>query len=310
MKERDSNLDLIRTVAIILVVFTHSLEDSTLSINQNIKFFLYYLCRCGVPLFLLLSGSLVFNKEIKFKKITHMIFVTFFWLFTFNVVSAFVIDRKLFTESNIKELIIKTLQFNGYFKHLWYLKQILLIYVLLFIKSKMPENISTYYIYSLALLFSGIYFDKYNVICFIGLVLTHIGYLIYNKKNIFYINKTYSILTFILSFCLFILSYEKMNLYTTDAWWYWNIFILISSLSLFEILLNIKINNFSKFSEIISKYSFGIYLFHIPCIYLIRTYMPPFYCLLNSITLFFITFSISFFLTFCFKKTKLQKLFI
>ena len=66
---RNHNYDLIRVIAIILVVLCHSLEEAyfgndNTSLQSNLFYILCHsISRLGVPFFLLLTGALLLNKN-------------------------------------------------------------------------------------------------------------------------------------------------------------------------------------------------------------------------------------------------------
>lgn len=312
-KERNINLDLIRTIATILVVYIHCHEfvkmDSSI-LNQ----FLYYLGRCGVPLFLLITGSLVFDKKITIKKLINIYLISFFWCFFFNIINELFYNKNfLFENYNLIDLLKSSVKLNTSTKHLWYLKQILTLYILFFIKSKfdkitLPTSISLLILSMMYTSYLILFFSRPNAVPFIGLLLSTIGYLIY-KKNFISNMKNYIVITlFILAFLLFLLTFNLINKFTADAWWYWNPFILTSSICIFKFLINIKINYGKKIFELISKNSFGIYLFHVFYISLFSKFIHINNKYFTLIILFIITFIISFLTSFCLNKTKLKKI--
>ena len=75
IKKRILNFDFARTLAIIFVVMSHSIETiyinspNTLTFRSNLlESILFFISRLGVPLFLFLTGSLIIKKEFKNKE--------------------------------------------------------------------------------------------------------------------------------------------------------------------------------------------------------------------------------------------------
>ena len=76
--ERNTNLDLIKSVACISVVGLHA-------VSMN-NYTLYYLCDCGVPLFFMVNGYLLLSRErISFRyvfyKLAHILKIVLSWNF-------------------------------------------------------------------------------------------------------------------------------------------------------------------------------------------------------------------------------------
>ena len=77
---RNYSLDLLKCIAIILVVFYHASIS-----NIVIHDFLFPLYSIGVPLFFMINGALLFNKDFStsnhFKKILRIVVLTMIWTF-------------------------------------------------------------------------------------------------------------------------------------------------------------------------------------------------------------------------------------
>ena len=124
MNKRNVNLDLIKAVACICVVGLHAVGMTNYTI--------YYLCDCGVPLFLMVNGYLLLSKEsitysYAFKKILNILKVAFLW----NLLIAlpiFILRHKLV---NPFKLTFDSLFQKGYLWHFWFFGAILIIYILL-----------------------------------------------------------------------------------------------------------------------------------------------------------------------------------
>lgn len=78
MNKRNINLDITRTIAILCVVFCHSVESiykfnlsfarGLSTISKSFMFISFTMGRLGVPLFLFLSGFLLLQKQINDEK--------------------------------------------------------------------------------------------------------------------------------------------------------------------------------------------------------------------------------------------------
>lgn len=110
-KERNNNYDLIRVVAIILVMFCHSLETiyfgiCDLSIQSRIFYLLFHsISRLGVPLFLFLTGTLLLNKNFDdIKDIKHfykhnllnLIIVCLIWYLLYYLLDIYVLKKHFY----------------------------------------------------------------------------------------------------------------------------------------------------------------------------------------------------------------------
>ena len=244
--------------------------------------------RCGVPLFLFLTGYLVLSKQFntaedikKFYK-THvlpLIITCSIWGIIYYITGLIVYKRPC----SIIRLLLELLFFNNYEgSQFWYIPCIVGIYIFIPFVSMTIRNIdkkfmiipllsliyisipatldpilsaikSQYQLYSIAdLSWSG---GQYGILVLIGYLISQTGI----NKNI----RKWAIVTGIISFS-FALWEENFcftHLYAYDIW-YINIAIICVSISIFIIILS---NNKIKSNKIItwiSKNSFGIYLVH------------------------------------------------
>lgn len=122
--KRNVNLDLIKTLACICVVGLHAVGMGNYTI--------YYLCDCGVPLFFLVNGYLLFSKgkidyHYTFHKIFNILKVVFLWNFTITI-PVFVFRHKI---ANPFKLTVNSLLQRGYLWHFWFFGALIIIYLLL-----------------------------------------------------------------------------------------------------------------------------------------------------------------------------------
>lgn len=280
LTKRKFYFDLIKVLAMSMVVFNHS--HSIIS-NKNIIVFiihylLFYLSKCAVPLFFMVSGALLIGKNDSYKKIIERIIrilapsilIFLLWLCLNNI---FKFDDSFFPY------------------WLWYLMALIAIYLTLPFINKMIINIknndykvffflfliipSTFYTINI---FYNIYtkqttiFDNQLINNLITMPIAYfvLGFYLKNKK----INKNlknYSII--LLAFTLVTetvlavsLKQNNLSFFLLDS--YKSLFVLLMSPTLFVIIKYYfkdynKVNEFSKLISNLASNSFLIYLFHV-----------------------------------------------
>lgn len=281
-------LDLIRCIAILLVVLCHSIEaiyDIPFSDFKNLSAFsktfrntFFALGRLGVPLFLFLTGYLLLYKNIdktinykEFckKKILPLLIKIEIWILIYNIFLSLFYHIPFHFDNLIMNMLFII---DIPLPHIWYLPMILGIYIFLPFVSIILKNIDFKFLNKfmtfmfifvfiipalqlntrLDLSFSGGLYGFY--------ILT--GYILgkgalKNIKNIYlYIILILSIIT---SFSYqIILSFYDIN----NKIWYSHFSLFISALVIFELISRLNIHDLSFFTKIIehiSKISFNIY---------------------------------------------------
>lgn len=121
---RNVNLDLIKCIACIAVVGLHAVGMHDYSI--------YYLCGCGVPLFFMVNGYLMFSKEtITYSYILHKILQIVKIVFAFNLLITLPVLAFRHKFVNPFTLSLNSLFQKGYLWHFWFFGALLLIYLIL-----------------------------------------------------------------------------------------------------------------------------------------------------------------------------------
>lgn len=299
-KKRNPSLDMVRSIAIFLVVLCHVAQsvynplsnDSSISnLNQSAICFLFIsLGRLGVPLFLLLTGSLLLNKKYSSKEIKIFYIKRYLWLLL--CVWSWIIVYSIFLSTCGNEqfsikLTLKRLLFMEYINmpHYWYLPMILGIYIFIPFLSHAVKNINTKWIILISIVILTITFGistlnaslsptKYSVPPIIlnlslsgGFPVMYLiyGYLITERK-IFKNWKT-RIIVLLFLFGLIITQIQQIIIFNFGEkydLWYDNLFLFITTIFLFELLKRIKFKPIPKLFYTTSKLSFGIYLVHYP----------------------------------------------
>lgn len=304
MKERDYTLDLIRLISIFLVVVIHisNYYNRYLDDMNSSSYFIATLynsfARISVPLFFMISGSLVLNEDLKerklIRKISHFIFVLIVWTVIYLIFDlAFM--QKTFTVSEIMNLIFEPLK-----PHLWFMYAIIALYIVTPFTQLLVQNMDEHLENVFILLWSSftggvqllrIVFEHFNLNADITYSIPFVqgtyylgyymvGYILYNRiKSGKKISSTpYMILYMLSMMFIFLGTYLMSNyeeVYFGDLLTYRNLFVILASTSFFLVVLkNVRIT-IPKLQSILTKISpnlFGVYLFHIiPFDLLIRT---------------------------------------
>lgn len=303
MNRRIIFLDIVRTVAIILVVLCHSVEGiyemnlngwgylGTLSKLFRIIFFT--LGRLGVPLFLFITGYLILNKKIEEDKdvilfykrnLIPLLITTEIWIILYNIFLSFYNNNNINYSTLIKNMLfIEKVNISN----MWYMPMIIGVYIALPFVNKIVKSFSVDALKIPIVIIFILYFivptiniiqkinrlESYSNILYLsflggtyGLYILF-GYFISTDilKNIYKSNiLKIIIIAFIASCVIQIYAYQNNITYNI---WYDSPFIFICSLFLFEFFKRIRIERISKkildFCIFISNISLGIFFVHI-----------------------------------------------
>lgn len=299
--------DIVRVIAITLVIFTHVHE--ALRINDIfLKSLFYSIDRIGVPLFFMLSAALLLPREIpnigKFykKRIPQFIFLIFFYSVLTSTITLFGDGMEL------KEALSKAIKnYNGLYPanngsaiHLWFMYTIIGLYLIAPFLGKLLNKLSTKEILLfllLSLLVSQlketliiltekpVLFNFINRVGydFFGAYLNFylIGYLIVNRN--IHISNLHATALLIFPILGNVLFETHINNFINGLHWYSSsLSIVLSSIGAFILCRNTlpKIKRKITIIESIAKYSFGIYLSHVIFIYLLNKSIP-----INNLTI-------------------------
>ena len=313
---KNLKIENIRAIAIIIVVFGHSIilySPSWGMYNTVNKVYLFEILKqiinvVQMPIFFSLSGYLFYktiSKDNNFLNFLKLKFNRLILPFIFTAIFWMIPMKKIINYSNYNDIgmfeILKLVLTGKDAGHLWYLPTLfliflimyflclflkkrsffedLLIFILLLLISIISNNLNTN-IYISSALFYSIYF--------------YFGFCLFKYEDyIMNINK--KIISLLLVFLMFIPIFIN-NLYLNY------IITMIIILSLYIIVPN-KTN---KYISSISKNSFGIYLFHSPLVYITYSYFAN----ANPLIVVFINFvifgSLAFLITELLRKIKLK----
>ena len=348
-KNRIEFLDIARTFAIISVVLCHSVELiynmklegwENLSVqSQMFRTICFTIGRLGVPIFLLITGYLILNKQIDndddvinfYKKnLLPLVVTTEIWIVIYNIFIPIYTHERFEFSSLIKNMLFIE---QVPLMNMWYMPMIIGMYIALPFVSKIMHTFS---MKSLKFAMIIVFLLKFllptiNVVLNIwnlkllgniidigflgggyGLYIVS-GYLISRGKlkkeksrNICIIG----IISFVLACVIQIISYNNLIEY---AIWYDSVFIYICTICIFELCTRINIQNINKrvinASTYISKISLSIFFLHI-IIAMIATPIIGKLAIINPVKvliLFTVTFGISIIIILGLSKIKIIK---
>lgn len=162
--KHNKSLDIIRALAIMLVVANHAIEmtypfgtdlkaveiyNSMPLYNQIFQYVIFTLGRLGVPLFFMLTGYLLLTRNFDLNGIKHfythnflrLLLVWYLWLVLYNLFLCGVEGAPF----SIKQLALEILLIKDVnLMHVWYMREIIIIYAIIPIISIILNLISKY----------------------------------------------------------------------------------------------------------------------------------------------------------------------
>lgn len=282
VKTRDTNIELLRIISILLIICFHyvyksQFEYQVLNIHTlSVKTF-WLFGELGVNLFILITGYYLINSKFSFKKFILLVFEVLFYNILLYLI-ANIINGTPLDPSLIFPIITSKY---------WFVTAYLLIYILspfynILIKSMKKKKYQKFLLIGLLLwsiiptIFGFIYNTSENVMFynrFIWLSFMYfVGAYIREYKIKFLTNKKTNILTIGITFFTMILSIIVIYLFkdlfmkigTTEIAYFWtpnNILMFILSISIFYFFINLKIKN-NKIINTVASTTLGIYLLH------------------------------------------------
>lgn len=272
-------LDYIRSLAIIFVIFIHSMGFiNTIQVFEEayfVRVILDSIIYSGVPLFVMLSGALLLGKQehiLQFFRKRFKRILTPFILWSLLIYTILYIqDGGRSIHQFLLTYIYKTLT-TGVYGIYWYIYLIIGLYLITPILRKVcQDKISC--LYTIIIIFV-LYIIQYLFpdvsICkrFASSNLLYIGYYIagYAISFLFKLHKRYKevILSLFICILLYISSRIILDIYNIRVTYINDILTIIISILIYSVLMNIKIESkcFNRITSFISKTSYGIYLTH------------------------------------------------
>lgn len=280
-------LDFIKALAILFVITAHLLF---LDEPDSIMYTLNSICSCiGVPLFMCTSGALILRKNFslwinikKFyiKNLLSIVITGEIWILVYYFLNTH--------NFSFKELLLNMFFIHKPEIHLWYIRMIILYYIAIpFITQVFKKKIimiliiacilCSTFIYNGLLIYNGEKFPTTSGLSYSCYLIYLLGGYFISLRKSKSININVIIVILGISAILLFLTHYNNNYMI----WYDNPFILVISLSLFELIYrateNIDKTHHSKFYNLISDFSsmtFGIYLIHMIFILILRYYLP------------------------------------
>ena len=283
-------IDYIRALAILMVIMCHVIDVNCLfwlgyqemsGARQIIIYTLLIFGRCGVPLFLMITGYLLLDRDYshgKWKsfylhKWLHLFLLTEIWFAIYEAFAVCVQGKPFVWKDFILRLLFIE---EPVLSHAWYLPMILKLYLLIPLIEQIVKNCKTYRT------------KRWIIVCLMGInLLLQVGY------------RIYPILTEIASLFLYI-SYMIVGVYVRQCarkpkkrisiysgllisigllgneiflriqymhrqpvyLWYDNIFVIVMAIGIFVIISDLDIHRNNRIIVSLSRDSFGIYLIH------------------------------------------------
>ena len=324
-KTREYAFDILRVISMIMVIIIHIANVYCRSFGMiSTKSYLISLifntiCRVSVPIFFMISGSLLldrsFNKEKYLKRVLKYVVLIVVWDIIYLVWEYFYLGV---TYDKLYMLI-----FDPYRAHLWFLYTILVLYAiqpllkLIMDKSNNIIKISLliiWFLLSLASMLNPYVAKFFTIFSYIGYFI--IGKYLYDFIKKFDLRKYSLSLILIMIFCYSIsiwmnyLLSISLNQFYNLFFAYRTPFIMISSFALYVLIIsNYRKDSLNKLVTGLSDLSLGVYLIH--GIFLDVTVKVFIYSSINSIIgipiFTIIIFILSVISTFILKKIKFLK---
>lgn len=295
--QRINWLDSLRALAIIAVIIIH-VASPAVNMAYGKNMFDWWVgnvfnsaTRFAVPLFLMISGAVLFSNEYKIgtffkKRFFRVLLPLLFWMLAYWVFRYFTLLGNPPTGfSNITNWGIKLFLNEGISKHLWFVYMMLFLYILTpFVGAFVRKLKPTMIVFLLAAWvlvcsiskdfavnmysWSGNLFPKFiNYFTYLGYMV--LGYYLY---KIFYVSRNIRLSAWIL-YIITILIAAGMTFYSSQTkgkldlsiYNYLSLNTIIQSFAIFVALkdTSLKQNILVKVRDWTSDYSFGIYLVHI-----------------------------------------------
>lgn len=296
-KKRIVSIDLIRTIAMLLVILTHATEasydfwsDYLFNAPLHIDIMglgMHTLGRIGVPLFLFLSGYLLLDREYDTEKtlifwkknLLSLLITTELWIVIYYIYACVIYNSKFRISVLIEEMIFFR---NPKINHLWYMGTIMGIYLFI---PLIANVLKQYHKFEISLVFgiasiyviglptinavakvvgrgSGIGQLNVNFVGDWSGIMLILGWMI--KKGYFErVKKSILVAGAILSYISMVVmelyAYRHAVRYTV---WYDSCFLLVSALCVMLLLIKVEIRKIKNVIIWLSYSSFAVYLIH------------------------------------------------
>jgi surface polysaccharide O-acyltransferase-like enzyme len=286
-KERKTNIELLRIIAMILIISFHYVYKSNftfeeLSVNSFIVKVFYMFGELGVNLFILITGYFMVTGKFSVKKLIYLIIeVNFYYLLSI------LIGQKLGTIQLTTAKDYMMIFFPTIHARYWFITAYIIVYILSPYLNILIQNMKKKEYQRLLMIllliwciiptiFGVFYNTTENMLFYSRLIWLIVMYLVGAYIKLYPIEifskKRNSILCAILTFACMLVSiviiYKFKNIFeklgTTEIAYFWTpntMLMFLLSVSIFEIFLNIKMKSI-KIVNIIASTTLGIYMIH------------------------------------------------
>lgn len=287
MKERKSNIELLRIISILLIISFHYVYKGGLTFekfcfNEFLVKIFWMFGELGVNLFILITGYFLSKGKISYKKIIYLILEINFYHLILTFIGIKLNIKKI---TGIKQLICSF--FPTLFNQYWFITAYIIIYLMapyfnILIESMEKRVYKKFIIITLLLwciiptIFGILYNSTETLLYYNRLIWLIIMYFVGAYMRIHSINlintKKKSLIVSSVSFLLMLISIlviGKFNIFfkkvgTTEIAYFWRpntILMFLLSISIFKIFLDIDIKNNRIINKIAST-TLGIYIIH------------------------------------------------
>lgn len=322
MEKRNTSVDILKIIACFSVVILHvsGIIANNINSNYTINHLLYYSSVLAVPIFFMVNGYLLLNKEsLSYKYIINKIVSIIFVVFSWNLIM-FVLKFLIGKGSNNPFIeSAKSFLQKGYFWQFWFFGALIIIYSVLPVIHKYFRDNKTALIITLTFIIISLTVDILSIYkSFNGqsIIQVHVvqtfriwtwfsyyllGGLLGKEQFKNYllnkISKKTNVIVVVISF--FIINFYQYfigkTLYnnTFAEYFYDNIFVFIYIISFFILILRQDFNKYrNRTIETISKNIMGVYIVHVTVLK-ICTHIFKFNTVITNIALICIVFIIS-----------------
>lgn len=259
---RNSNIELLRILCIISVIFHHSFVHSNIYTSNSFNFISFYLIQylgmISNNIFILITGYYMIGKNIKLKSIIKLILESLFYSYLIMILYVIFVGKQ-----DIKMIITSIMPIMS--NSQWFITAYIMLYITIPFINILIDNISkkqyVYLILILVTIFSilptinilKIYFSNYIWFIFLYLVGAYIKK--YGSKGLLARNNLLFIVSTILLGILILFNINIIQIKTN------NFLIFVLGLSIFVEFIN-QNEFYNKTINYIASSSLGIYLIH------------------------------------------------
>ena len=287
-KERQSNIELLRIISILLIISFHYVFKSgyvfeELNISSFIVKSFYMFGELGVNIFILIMGYFMVNSKFSAKKLIKLVLEVYFYY----IITVLIAIKIGFISSDMGVINRILLCFPITISKYWFVSVYILIYIFspyfnILIHSMEKRNfqkllITSLLVWSVIPTILGIFYNSTEtllyysrfiwlvIIYFVGAYIRLYDIKIYKKRNSSMIGAILSFFIMLMGIIVIYLVQHNFNILNNlDVAYFWppnTIPMFIFSISVFEIFLKIRITS-NKIINMLASTTLGIYMIH------------------------------------------------